>query len=88
MRTMRTRGSHFVIFFLILAVMAAGLAVLVGRRSRSRSVSPALAMSEPAAPRRSLAPLPARPLSSRLQFVQFFRHERGLQSGIFIANAV
>lgn len=81
---MRTRGSHFVIFFLILAVMAAGLAVLVGRRSRSRSVSLALAMSELAAPRRTLAPLPARPLSPRLKALrartlEAAARERGLE---------
>ncbi|MBC7929640.1 MAG: hypothetical protein H7Z38_03640, partial [Rubrivivax sp.] len=57
---------------------------LVGRRSRSRSVSPALAMSEPAAPRRTLAPLPARPLSPRLKAlrartVETAARERGLE---------
>jgi hypothetical protein len=64
---MRTRGSHLVIFFLILAVVAAIVAVFIGKRSRSRSVVPALAVSEPAAPQRTLAPLPARTLSPRLK---------------------
>jgi hypothetical protein len=64
---MRTRGSHYPVFFLILAVVAAGLAVLVAKRSRSRSVSPVLAMSEPAPAQRTLPPLPQRALSSRLK---------------------
>ncbi|HEX3557560.1 MAG TPA: hypothetical protein VHU19_00030 [Pyrinomonadaceae bacterium] len=64
---MRTRGSRFVIFVLILAVVAAGLAVFVVKRSRSRVVAPALATAEPAPVQRSLPPLPQRPLSPRLK---------------------
>lgn len=81
---MRTRGSHLVVFFLILAVLAVGLTVLVGRRSRSRNVAPALAMSEPAPPRRTLAPLPAHTLSPRLKALrartlETAARERGLE---------
>src|SRR5436309_2816034 len=36
---MRTRGSHLLIFFLTLAVVAAGLAAFVVKRSRSRGVA-------------------------------------------------
>src|SRR5947209_19335042 len=64
---MRTRGSHFVIFVLILAVVAAGLAVFVDKRSRSRVVAPALATAEPASLQRTLPPLPQRALSPRLK---------------------
>ena len=64
---MRTRGSRLVIFFLTLAVVAAGVAVFVGKRSRSRGVVPALAVVEPAPPQRTLAPLPARTLSPGLK---------------------
>jgi hypothetical protein len=64
---MRARGSHFVIFVLILVAVAAGLAVFMVKRSRSRVVTPALAMAEPTPPRRELPPLPVRPLSPRLK---------------------
>src|ERR1051326_6108297 len=64
---MRTRGSHLLIFFITLTVVAVGIAVLVSRRSRSRSFSPALASSEPEQPRRTLPPLPKRPLTPRLK---------------------
>src|SRR5437588_4762132 len=64
---MRTRGSHLLIFFLTLAVVAAGLAAFVVTRSRSRSCAPALALTAPTPLRRTLPPLPARPLSPRLK---------------------
>ncbi|PYT02444.1 MAG: hypothetical protein DMF65_06560 [Acidobacteria bacterium] len=64
---MRTRGSHLLIFFLTLAVVAAGLAALVAKRSRSRGVAPASAMTAPTPLRRTLPPLPARPLSPRMK---------------------
>jgi hypothetical protein len=65
---MRTRGSHLLIFFLILAAVAGGIAALVAKRSRSRAVAPAaLASADPAPPRRTLPPLPARALSPRLK---------------------
>jgi hypothetical protein len=64
---MRTRGSHFLILFLIVGVVAAGLAALLAKRSRSRGVSPVLAMNAPAPPRRTLPSLPSRPLSPRLK---------------------
>lgn len=64
---MRTRGSRFIIFVLILASVAAGLAVFVVKRSRSRAVAPALATAEPTPLQRTLPPLPQRPLSPRLK---------------------
>src|SRR5687767_14183994 len=69
---MRTRGSHLLIFFLILAGLAAGLALLVARRAGPRGgvARPALAAAEAEAtapPRRTLPPLPARTLSPRLR---------------------
>src|SRR5215207_3194726 len=66
---MRTRGNHLLIFFVALAAVAAGLTLLLAKRSRSRVVSPvAAAMADTPAPaRRSLPPLPLRPLSSRLK---------------------
>ena len=64
---MRTRGSRFIIFALIIAVAAAGLAVFVFKRSRTRVVTQALAMTEPTPPQRTLPPLPVRPLSPRLK---------------------
>ena len=64
---MRTRGSHFIILVLVLAVAAAGLAAFVFRRSRTRVVTHALAMTEPTPPQRTLPPLPQRPLSPRLK---------------------
>jgi hypothetical protein len=64
---MRARGSHFFIFVLILVVVAAALAAFVVKRSRSRVVTPALAMAEPTPPQRTLPPLPVRPLSPRLR---------------------
>lgn len=65
----RTRGSHLLIFFVALAVVAAGLTVLLTKRSRSRVLSPvASAVPEADAPaRRTLPPLPVRPLSPRLR---------------------
>src|SRR5947209_108619 len=64
---MRTRGSHLLIFFLTLAVVAAGLAAFVVKRSRSRGVAPASVMAAPTPLRRTLPPLPVRPLSPRLK---------------------
>ncbi|MFL6255445.1 MAG: hypothetical protein ACJ74T_10505 [Pyrinomonadaceae bacterium] len=66
---MRTRGSHLLIFFVVLAAVAVGLTVLLAKRSRSRVVSPvAAAATEADAPARwSLPPLPLRPLSPRLK---------------------
>lgn len=64
---MRTRGSHFIILVLVLAVAAAGLAAFVFKRSRTRVVTHALAMTEPTPPQRTLPPLPQRPLSPRLK---------------------
>lgn len=66
---MRTRGSHLFIFFAVLAAAAVGLAVLTAKRSRSREASPlaAAAVDSPAPARRSLPPLPRRPLSPRLK---------------------
>src|SRR5919199_925881 len=64
---MRTRGSHLLIFFLTLAVVAAGLAALLAKRSRSRGVASASVMTAPTPLRRTLPPLPARPLSPRLK---------------------
>ncbi|HEX8286228.1 MAG TPA: hypothetical protein VF588_22900 [Pyrinomonadaceae bacterium] len=65
---MRARGSHIVVFFVILAALAVGLLALMTKRSRSREASPILAAAEAPAPaRRSLPPLPPRPLSPRLK---------------------
>src|SRR5215218_9486778 len=66
---MRTRGSHLLVLFVVLAAVAAGVAVLLAMRSRSRVVSPvAAAMPDAPAPaRRTLPPLPLRPLSPRLK---------------------
>ncbi|HEX8189945.1 MAG TPA: hypothetical protein VF586_16430 [Pyrinomonadaceae bacterium] len=66
---MRTRGSHLLIFFVALAALAAGLTVLLAKRSRSRVVSPVAAATPdaPAPARRSLPPLPLRALSPRLK---------------------
>ena len=66
---MRTRGSHLLIFFVVLAAVAAGLTVLLAKRSRSRVVSPvaAAAVDAHAPAQRSLPPLPLRPLSPRLK---------------------
>jgi hypothetical protein len=66
---MRTRGSHLLIFFAVLAAAAVGLTVLVAKRSRSREASPlaAAAVDSPAPARRTLPPLPQRPLSPRLK---------------------
>ncbi|MDT7778374.1 MAG: hypothetical protein QOC99_886 [Acidobacteriota bacterium] len=73
---MRTRGSHYPVFFLILAVVVAGLVALVAKRSRSRGVSPVLAMKESAPPQRTLPPLPQRTLSTRLKSLR----ERALEA--------
>lgn len=65
---MRTRGSHLLIFFVALAALAVGLTILVSKRSRSREVSPVVASADAPAPaRRTLPPLPLRPLSPRLK---------------------
>src|SRR5919197_2346540 len=64
---MRTRGNHFIILVLVLAVLAAGGAAFIFKRSRTRVVTHALAMTEPTPPRRPLPPLPQRPLSPRLK---------------------
>ncbi|HEX8499368.1 MAG TPA: hypothetical protein VF659_02160 [Pyrinomonadaceae bacterium] len=65
---MRGRASHFIVFLTILAALAAGLVVLMTKRSRSREVSPVVAAAaEPTPARRTLAPLPLRPLSPRLK---------------------
>jgi hypothetical protein len=66
---MRTRGRHLLILILILAAVGAGLVALMSKRLRSRGVSPVLAAAagEPAPPRRTLPPLPLRPLSPRLK---------------------
>src|ERR1043165_6496739 len=64
---MRTRGSRFIIFALILPCLAGGLAAFVFKGSRSRVVTHALAMTEPTPPQRTLPPLPVRPLSPRLR---------------------
>jgi hypothetical protein len=67
---MRTRGSHLLIFFVILAAVVAGLVAFMSKRSRSRVVSPvvAAAADETAPPtRRTLPPLPLRALSPRLK---------------------
>ncbi|HEX7317964.1 MAG TPA: hypothetical protein VF297_28935 [Pyrinomonadaceae bacterium] len=66
---MRTRGSHLLVFFVVLAAVVAGLTVLLARRSRSRVVSPVAAATPDAPPpaRRTLPPLPLRPLSPRLK---------------------
>jgi hypothetical protein len=65
---MRTRGSHLLIFILILAAVAGVIAALVAKRSRSRVVAPtALAAVDPTPPQRTLPPLPARSLSPRMK---------------------
>jgi hypothetical protein len=55
--------------FVVLAALGAGLTLLLAKRSRSRVVSPvAAATPDATAPtRRSLPPLPLRPLSTRLK---------------------
>ncbi|HEX8719197.1 MAG TPA: hypothetical protein VF736_01015 [Pyrinomonadaceae bacterium] len=65
---MRTRGSKLLVFFVVLAAAAVGLSVLVAKRSRSRGVPAALAAADAPPPaRRTLPPLPRRPLSPRLR---------------------
>ncbi|HEV7890886.1 MAG TPA: hypothetical protein VGP08_09615 [Pyrinomonadaceae bacterium] len=65
---MRTRGSHVLIFVLILACVAGVIAALVAKRSRSRSVAPtAIAAVDPTPPQRTLPPLPARVMSARMK---------------------
>jgi hypothetical protein len=82
---MRGRASHIVIFFVILVALAVGLLVLMTKRSRSREVSPVPALAEAPAPaRRSLPPLPQRPLSARLRSLReraadAASRERGLE---------
>jgi hypothetical protein len=76
-----------VLFFALLAAAAVGLAVLMAKRSRSRVVSPPVlaAAEEATAPaRRSLPPLPLRPLSPRLKSLreraaEAASHLRGLE---------
>jgi hypothetical protein len=63
---MRTRSRIFVVGVLI--ALAVGLfAATYGRRGGPQGVAPAAAMPAPETPRRTLAPLPARPLSPRLR---------------------
>lgn len=82
---MRGRASHIVIFFVILVALAVGLVVLMTKRSRSREASPVLAEAEAPAPaKRSLPPLPQRPLSPRLKSLrqraaEAASRERGLE---------
>src|SRR5215208_1704943 len=82
---MRARGSHLLILFLVLAAVAAGLVVLFAKRSRSRGASAMLAAAEgPAPARRTLPPLPQRPLSPRLKSLrqraaEAASRERGLE---------
>ena len=70
---------------MILAALAAGLVVLMTKRSRSREASPVLAAAEAPAPaKRSLPPLPQRPLSPRLKSLrqraaEAASRERGLE---------
>src|SRR5215212_7369718 len=65
---MRTRGSHVLIFVLILACVAGVIAALVAKRSRSRNVAPtAIAAVDPTPPQRTLPPLPARAMSARMK---------------------
>ena len=65
---MRARGSHLLIFILILGTVAGLIAALVVKRSRSRNVAPpALAAVDPTPQQRTLPPLPARELSPRLK---------------------
>jgi hypothetical protein len=66
---MRNRGFHLLIFFVIVAAAVAGLVAFMSKRSRSRVVSPVLAAADETAPppRRTLPPLPLRPLSPRLK---------------------
>src|ERR1051325_6226139 len=66
---MRTRGSHLLILLLVLAALAAGVTLLLAKRSRPRVVSPVAAATPdaPAPARRTLPPLPLRPLSLRLK---------------------
>jgi hypothetical protein len=66
---MRTRGSHLLILFVVLAAVAAGVTLLLAKRSRPRVVSPVAAATPDAPPpaRRTLPPLPLRPLSPRLK---------------------
>jgi hypothetical protein len=66
---MRTRGFYLLIFVVVLAAAAAGLVAFMSKRSRSRVVSPVLAAADETAPppRRTLPPLPLRPLSPRLR---------------------
>jgi hypothetical protein len=82
---MRGRASHIVIFFVILVALAVGLLVLMTKRSRSREVSAVVAAAESPAPaRRTLPPLPQRPLSPRLKSLrqraaEAASRERGLE---------
>ena len=65
---MRARGSHLLIFILILGTVAGLIAALVVKRSHSRNVAPpALAAVDPTPQQRTLPPLPARELSPRLK---------------------
>ena len=66
---MRTRGSHLFVLFLLLLAVAAGVTWLLAKRSRSRVVSPVAAATPdaPAPAKRTLPPLPLRPLSPRLK---------------------
>ena len=72
---------------MVLAAAAAGLTVLLAKRSRSREVSPVAAaavVDAPAPARRTLPPLPLRPLSPRLRSLreraaESASRERGLE---------
>jgi len=63
---MRTRGRIFIVG-LVLAGAVGLLAASCNRRGGSRGVAPAAAMPVVEAPRRTLPPLPSRPLSPRLR---------------------
>ncbi|HWS88625.1 MAG TPA: hypothetical protein VN282_16745 [Pyrinomonadaceae bacterium] len=74
---MRTRGSHLLILLLVLAASAAGVTLLLAKRSRPRVVSPVAAATPDAPPaKRTLPPLPLRALSPRLKSLR----ERAAQS--------
>ncbi|HVF56966.1 MAG TPA: hypothetical protein VM934_12505 [Pyrinomonadaceae bacterium] len=64
---MRTSGKRFISYFLAVAIIASVVAACGNKRSLPRS-APAVAM--PVVARRSLPPLPVRPLSPRLQAVR------------------
>lgn len=63
---MRTRGRVFIVGLLV-ALGVGLLAASLGRRGGPRGVAPAVAMPIAEAPRRTLRPLPERPLTPRLR---------------------